>query len=101
MTIADDKPLSLVHVLSNRIGRAFHGEIETKFGITIAEWRVMLTLASEKGGGSVYITSLLHGPPTSAPSLLQSTMCFPANASVLAAIHRFRKELKSSVVLGC
>ena len=48
MTIADDKPLSLVHVLSNRIGRAFHGEIETKFGITIAEWRVLLTLASEK-----------------------------------------------------
>ena len=57
MTIADDKPLSLVHVLSNRIGRAFHSEIETKFGITIAEWRVLLTLASEKGVTAAEITN--------------------------------------------
>ncbi len=57
MTIADDKPLSLVHVLSNRIGRAFHGEIETKFGITISEWRVLMTLTSEKGVSAAEITN--------------------------------------------
>ena len=57
MTIADDKSLSLVHVLSNRIGRAFHGEIETKFGITISEWRVLMTLTSEKGVSAAEITN--------------------------------------------
>jgi DNA-binding MarR family transcriptional regulator len=57
MAIADDKPLSLVHVLSNRIGRAFHGEMETKFGITIAEWRVLLTLNSEEGVSAAEITN--------------------------------------------
>lgn len=57
MTIADDKPLSLIHVLSNRIGRAFHGEIETKFGITISEWRVLMTLTSEKGVSAAEITN--------------------------------------------
>tara|TARA_B100000683_G_scaffold32681_1_gene28679 strand:- start:18582 stop:19016 length:435 start_codon:yes stop_codon:yes gene_type:complete len=57
MTIADDKPLSLVRVLSNRIGRAFHGEIETKFGITISEWRVLMTLTSEKGVSAAEITN--------------------------------------------
>ena len=57
MSIADDKPLSLIHVLSNRIGRAFHGEIETKFGITISEWRVLMTLTSEKGVSAAEITN--------------------------------------------
>ena len=57
MTIADDKPLSLVHVLSNRIGRAFYGEIETKFGVTLAEWRVLLTLTSEPGVSAAEITN--------------------------------------------
>ena len=57
MAIADDKPLSLVHVLSNRIGRAFHGEIENKFGVSISEWRVLLTLVSENGVTAAEITS--------------------------------------------
>ena len=57
MSIADDKPLSLIHVLSNRIGSAFHGEIETKFGITISEWRVLMTLTSEKGVSAAEITN--------------------------------------------
>ncbi|MEC7488197.1 MAG: MarR family winged helix-turn-helix transcriptional regulator [Pseudomonadota bacterium] len=56
MTIADNTPLSLVHVLSNRIDRAFYGEIETRFGITLAEWRVMLTLTSEPGISATEIT---------------------------------------------
>jgi len=57
MTLADNTPLSLVHVLSNRIDRAFYGEIETRFGITLAEWRVMLTLTSEPGISAAEITS--------------------------------------------
>lgn len=57
MAIADDKPLSLVHILSNRIGRAFYSEVETKFGVSIAEWRVMLTLVSEPGVTAAEITN--------------------------------------------
>lgn len=57
MAITDDKPLSLVHILSNRIGRAFYSEVETKFGVSIAEWRVMLTLASEPGVTAAEITN--------------------------------------------
>jgi DNA-binding MarR family transcriptional regulator len=57
MAITEDKPLSLVHILSNRIGRAFYSEVETKFGVTIAEWRVMLTLASDPGVSAAEITN--------------------------------------------
>ena len=57
MSIADDKPLSLVHVLSNRVGRAFYVEIEKKFGVTLAEWRVLLTLTSEPGVSAAEITN--------------------------------------------
>ena len=57
MSIADDKPLSLVHVLSNRVGRAFYVEIEGKFGVTLAEWRVLLTLTSEPGVSAAEITN--------------------------------------------
>jgi DNA-binding MarR family transcriptional regulator len=57
MAITDDKPLLLVHILSNRIGRAFYSEVETKFGVTIAEWRVMLTLAAEPGVSAAEITN--------------------------------------------
>ena len=54
---ADNKPLSLVHVLSNRVGRAFYVEIERKFGVTLAEWRVLLTLISEPGVSAAEITN--------------------------------------------
>jgi len=57
MSIADDKPLSLVHVLSNRVERAFYVEIERKFGVTLAEWRVLLTLTSEPGVSAAEITN--------------------------------------------
>lgn len=57
MALTDDKPLTLVHILSNRIGRAFYGEVETKYGVTIAEWRVMLTVASEPGVSAAEITN--------------------------------------------
>jgi len=57
MMSADNKPLSLVHVLSNRVGRAFYVEIERKFGVTLAEWRVLLTLISEPGVSAAEITN--------------------------------------------
>lgn len=57
MAIADDKPLSLVHVLSNRIGRAFYSEVEAQFGVSIAEWRVMITIETEPGISAAEITS--------------------------------------------
>lgn len=57
MAIADEKPLSLVHVLSNRIGRAFYSEVEARHGVTIAEWRVLLTIAAEPGICAAEITN--------------------------------------------
>ena len=42
---APDNPLALIHVLSMQIGRAFHARIATEFDVTIAEWRVLLSLS--------------------------------------------------------
>lgn len=50
-----DSVLGLVHVLSRQIGRAFDGELEARFGLNHAEWRVMLTLAAAPGVTSVEI----------------------------------------------
>jgi DNA-binding MarR family transcriptional regulator len=57
MALTDDKPLSLVHMLSNRISRAFFDEVETRYGVSIAEWRVILTLVSEPGLSGSDITN--------------------------------------------
>jgi len=57
MALTDDKPLSLVHMLSNRISRAFFDEVETKYGVSLAEWRVILTLVSESGVSGADITN--------------------------------------------
>lgn len=46
-----------IHELSNLIGRAFYGEIATQFGIGIAEWRVLLTLAHRSDATSVQIAT--------------------------------------------
>lgn len=40
-----DNALTLVHLLSNRITRAFYSEIEARFGVSLPEWRVLMTLA--------------------------------------------------------
>ena len=42
---APDNLLALIHVLSMQIGRAFHARIATEFDVTIAEWRVLLSLS--------------------------------------------------------
>ncbi len=37
--------LARIHVVSNRIGRAFFADVESKHGVSLAEWRVLVTLA--------------------------------------------------------
>jgi DNA-binding MarR family transcriptional regulator len=36
--------LASIHVLSRRIGAAFHPEVAARFALTLPEWRVILTL---------------------------------------------------------
>ncbi len=46
---APDNLLALIHVLSLQIGRAFHARIAAEFDVTIAEWRVLLSLSQQAG----------------------------------------------------
>ncbi len=57
MPIDNDFPLTLVHALSNRVTRSFYGDVETKLGITLAEWRVLLSVAEEPGITAAEITA--------------------------------------------
>lgn len=51
----DDHVLALCHMLSNRIGNAFAAEL-ARHDISVAEWRVMLTLARHDGASGREIT---------------------------------------------
>ena len=44
-----DNVLASVHVLSNRITRAFESRIEARYRISVAEWRVLLSLFGTSG----------------------------------------------------
>ncbi len=44
-----DNVLASIHVLSNRITRAFESRLESNHGLSVPEWRVLLSLASESG----------------------------------------------------
>ena len=55
---APDNPLALIHVLSHQIGRAFHARIAAEFDITIAEWRVLLSLAGRPGATANEIAAM-------------------------------------------
>jgi len=46
---APENTLALIHVLSLQIGRAFHARIAAEFDVTIAEWRIMLSLIQRTG----------------------------------------------------
>lgn len=50
-----DHVLTLCHMLSNRIGKAFAADLESQ-NITIAEWRVLLTLAEHAPASGQEIT---------------------------------------------
>ena len=51
-----DHVLMLCHMLSNRISRSFSRELE-RFDVSVAEWRVMLSLASGFGISGQEITN--------------------------------------------
>lgn len=53
-----DNVLACIHVVSNLIDRAFYSEVESKWGITLPEWRVVLTLADRPGASAMEITDL-------------------------------------------
>lgn len=57
MAIAEEFPLTLVHVLSNRITRHYVAEAEKSYGLTLAEWRVLLSVAQEPGLSAAEITA--------------------------------------------
>ena len=44
-----DTVLAHIHMLSSRIDRAFLGEVAAEYGVTLAEWRVILTLRHYPG----------------------------------------------------
>jgi DNA-binding MarR family transcriptional regulator len=52
-----DNVLALVHRLSNRIGRAFHNEIEARYDLTLPEWRILLTLIQYPACSAIEITN--------------------------------------------
>lgn len=51
-----DHVLALCHMLSNRIGKTFSSELEN-YGITAAEWRVILTLGLHENASGQDITN--------------------------------------------
>lgn len=50
--------LAAVHMLSNRIGRAFDPELQGRFGVGVPEWRVVLMLAQRPGASMAEISDL-------------------------------------------
>lgn len=52
-----DDVLSEIHVLANLIGQGFSEFLEGEHGLTVAEWRVMLTLGRHPGQTAAEITA--------------------------------------------
>ena len=53
-----DNVLAAIHVVSNRISRAFYADIEARHGISLPEWRVMLTLMRHPGMAAMAVAAL-------------------------------------------
>lgn len=53
-----DNVLAAIHVVSNRISRAFYADIEARHGISLPEWRVMLTLTRHPGMAAMAVADL-------------------------------------------
>lgn len=56
--VPTENVLAAIHVVSNRISRAFYGDIEARHGITLPEWRVMLTLTRHPGMAAMAVAAL-------------------------------------------
>jgi DNA-binding MarR family transcriptional regulator len=56
--VPSDNVLAAIHVVSNRISRAFYADIEARHGITLPEWRVMLTLTRHPGMAAMAVAAL-------------------------------------------
>jgi DNA-binding MarR family transcriptional regulator len=52
-----DNILALIHVFSNLIGQAFDNRLETEHGLTVHQWRTLLTLAARPGATAVNIVA--------------------------------------------
>ena len=50
--------LGAIHALSNRIGRAFHGDVEARHGIGLPEWRVLLTVRRHPGIAAMEVAAM-------------------------------------------
>jgi DNA-binding MarR family transcriptional regulator len=55
---ATDNLLASIHVMSRLIDRAFQSRIATRFDLSLAEWRVILTLAERRSATAATITGL-------------------------------------------
>jgi DNA-binding MarR family transcriptional regulator len=53
----DDNILVLVHMLSNRISQAFFPELQSTLNLSVAEWRIILTLANRPNATAMEITA--------------------------------------------
>lgn len=53
-----DNVLSRIHVISNQIGRAFHGQLARQHDLTLAEWRIVMTLVERPGATASEIRAL-------------------------------------------
>jgi len=53
-----DNVLAGIHVVSNLIGRAYDDEIATRWGLSLPEWRIVLTLMHHPGVTASEITRL-------------------------------------------
>lgn len=56
--VPSENVLAAIHVVSNRISRAFYADIEARHGISLPEWRVMLTLARHPGMAAMAVADL-------------------------------------------
>jgi len=56
--VPSENVLAAIHVVSNRISRAFYADIEARHGISLPEWRVMLTLARHPGMAAMEVADL-------------------------------------------
>jgi DNA-binding MarR family transcriptional regulator len=54
---ATDNLLASIHVMSRLIDRAFQSRIATRFDLSLAEWRVILTLAERRSATAAEITA--------------------------------------------